>query len=384
MNKKFIAFLMVIALAAGAYWYVSSNNSATPNKSGYGQASSTSVTQLIVKSEPVMNQIKLPGRTAAFSQSQVRPQVTGIIKERLFQEGAMVEKGQPLYQLDDARYVANLSSAQANLQSARANFKATQARFKRIQSLLVKKAVSEQDLDDVEAELDQAEAAIAVAKANVELQKINVDYSHVYAPLSGKIGQSKLTVGALVTASQAESLAVITQLDPIYVDMQVSGEQAIGIQKKINQGEVIDVELAAITGGENIRGVLEFSDVNVNETTGSVALRARFDNTDHALLPGLFVSAELSLGIQDAFLVPQRATTRTPKGDLVVWVIDSNNQAHPKTIQVNRALRDQWVVVSGLVDGDRIVMEGYQKLAPGAVVEASPWQAQNTKAEQGG
>jgi len=375
MNIKTTVALIVVALIAvvGYQWFKTDETGPAQNTTTGQPAIQVSVLQ--VKQEPVTLKMTLPGRTSAYRQSQVRPQVSGIIKERLFKEGASVEKGQQLYQLDDAQYVANLKSAQANLLSAKANLKTIQARFNRTQSLESRKAVSEQDLDDVEAQLDQAKADISVAEAAVAIQQINVDYTRVYAPIGGRIGKSNLTVGALVTAGQSQALAVITQLDPMYVDMQVSGQQAIWIQQQINNDATIKVELIGQDMDHPASGVLEFSDVNVNETTGSVGLRALMDNSSGLLLPGLFVNAEISLGEREGVLVPQRAATRTPDGELSVWVIDANNQAHLKIIKVNRALGDQWVVIEGLEGGENIVVEGYQRLSPGAQVSTAPWSA---------
>ncbi len=377
-NKTGIWFVLILATASGIWYYQNNSKTGQAAQSMAAGPVKTSVTTLTVKSEPVNLTISLPGRTAAFTQSQVRPQVSGIIKERLFQEGTMVTKGQPLYQLDAARYEANLKSAQANLQSAKANFKAIKAKHNRIKSLILKKAVSQQDLDDIEAQMDQAKAAISVAEAAVALEKINVDYSHVYAPISGRIGRSNLTVGALVTASQADSLATITQLNPIYVDMQASETDSILIQKILNSGQQIDVSLADNELGE-VRGKLAFSDVMVSETTGSVGLRAVMQNDEGALLPGLYVNAEISLGEQESILVPQRATTRNAKGELLVWVVNDKNVANPQNIQVSRALGSNWVVTAGLQKGDSVVVEGYQRLGPGSEVEATEWQATSAK-----
>ncbi len=374
MKNKTIVWMsamILVAIAFGSFQYMSTPDQ--QQQAAMNGPAKTPVTTLTMESEVIDMTIELPGRTAAFTQSQVRPQVSGIIKERLFEEGSMVEKGQQLYQLDAARYEANLKSALANLQSVKANAKAVEAKYKRVLSLIEKSAVSQQDLDDVEAQLDQSKAAIAVAEAAVLLEKINVDYSKVYAPISGRIGRSNLTEGALVTASQAEALATITQLDPIYVDMQVSESDSISVQQKLNAGQTIEVFLNG-DSTKGAKGTLAFSDVMVNETTGSVALRAVMDNEKGGLLPGLFVNATISLGEQEGLLLPQRATVREPSGDLVVWVVDQQNKAQPQTIQVSGAQGAYWVVKNGLKPGDQIVVEGYQKLSPGSEVMTSAWQ----------
>lgn len=381
MNKKTVLILTVLLLVIAGYWYYTNHfNQADMQQSGSAGPMKTKVSVIEVHPEAVTMKIILPGRTAAYKQSQVRPQVSGIIKERLFKEGSLVEKGQQLYQLDGARYAANLRSAKANLQSAKANFKAIKARYNRIQLLMEKKAVSQQDLDDVEAQMDQANAMISIAEATVALEQINVDYTHVYAPITGRIGKSNLSVGALVTASQFESMATITQLDPIYVDMQVAGTDSIWVQQQINSEAEIDVVLQG-QGYANIKGILEFSDVTVNETTGSVGLRALMDNSAGGLLPGLFVNAEISLGQQQHILLPQRASTRNPAGDLIVWVVGENNQAYPQMIQVNKAQGNSWIVTGGLKAGDRVVIEGYQRLKTGAEVEATDWKSETVPSD---
>jgi membrane fusion protein (multidrug efflux system) len=381
MKTKIITVLIVLLAVSSTYWYLNRQQPAQAvNPTSAPPAVAVSV--LTVTAEPVQMSLSLPGRSAPFSQSQVRPQVSGIIKERLFEEGALVAKGQPLYQLDDARYQANLKAAQANLLSAKANHKATRARYNRVKSLVSKNAVSQQDLDDVEAQLDQAEADISVAQAAVELEQINVDYSRVYAPLAGQIGKSRLTVGALVTASQAEALTVITQLDPVYVDLQVSSEQAVLIQHSLSQGQTMPVKIQA--AGHSFSGTLAFSEVTVDPTTGSVAVRVVTENPAHVLLPGMFVHADVMLGEQQAFRVPQRATVRTPDGRLLVWVVDpNNNQVSQRMLDVNRAEHDQWVVTGGLQSGEQIVVEGYHKLSPGAQVTTSHWQPSDQQASNG-
>ena len=380
MKNKIITISMLVLVSAGVWYYQSSQSGAAePAQSPTGPMK-VNVTAHVVQSELIDMKMNLPGRTVAFQQSQVRPQVTGIIKERMFKEGALVEKGQQLYQLDDARYQANLKSALANLQSAKASFKSIQAKYNRIKSLVGSQAVSQQDLDDVEAQLDQAKAAIAVADASVALEKINVDYTRVKAPISGRIGKSNVTVGALVTASQSAVLTTITQLNPIYVDMQVSGAESVNIQKQINSDQKMAVELR---DHDQSKGELAFSAVTVDESTGSVALRAVMDNSNEYLLPGLFVNADVLLGQQQQVLVPQRAATRNPAGDLMVWVVNSDNTVSPQIIQASLTHNNQWIVSSGLKSGDRVVVEGYQRLAPGTEVEFTPWNASAGQAQTG-
>lgn len=379
--KKYLTFIVFVIFLVTIYWYYQKIHNQTGELQHPNTKTVIQVSSIRVKSQPVMLKMMLPGRTSAFRQSQVRPQVNGIIKLRLFKEGAFVEKGQQLYQLDDAQYKTSLKSAQANLNSARAHFKTIQTRYDRVKSLIAKKAISQQDLDDITAQLDQAKAAIGVAEATVDVQKINLDYTRVYAPIAGRIGRSNLTEGALVTANQPQALAVITQLNPMYIDMQISDEKAIWIQQKLNAGTKIKVDLINENLEYPVSGFIEFSEVNVNASTGSVGLRASINNEKSILLPGLFVNAEISLGERNSVLVPQRATSRTPDGNLSVWVIDEKNQVNPRTINVNRSFQNQWVVTDGLTTGEQIVVEGYHRLAPGLTVEVVKWQGEEAREE---
>ncbi|MCE7886631.1 MAG: efflux RND transporter periplasmic adaptor subunit [Alphaproteobacteria bacterium PRO2] len=334
------------------------------------------VAVLELKPQTISFTHQLPGRVSPYRQSQVRPQVDGVITGRLFEEGTDVKSGQQLYQIDDARYKAALNSAIADLKSAEANVKAVKARTKRYEELVKIKAVSQQEYDDVKAELDKAVAAIAVAQAAVDVAQVNLDYTKVYAPISGSVGRSFVTEGALVTANQQQSLATITQLDPIYVDMQQSGSEAIHLRSRIAGKESIAVHLILDdkTGKDYPRdGTLKFSEVTVDETTGSIALRALMPNSDGLLLPGMFVRAILDLGQSDVLLVPQRASIRTPEGGLTVWVVDEAGKAQPRPIQVEQAYKDDWIVTGGLKAGDIVIVEGYQKIGPGAPVSPTPW-----------
>ncbi len=376
------AFLLLV-MGGGLYYFL-------PHKGGdKGAANATemraaapppAVSVVTLAEQKILFSHTLPGRVSAYRQSQVRPQVNGIITKRLFEEGQTVEQGQQLYQIDDARYLAALNSAIADLKSAEANVKAVESRAKRYEDLVKIDAVSQQEYDDIRAQLDQAKAAIAVAQAAVDMAQVNLDYTKVYAPISGRIGRSVVTEGALVTANQAQHLAVITQLDPIYVDMQQSGAEAIKLRTRmIGKAEMpVRLVLDEATGKNYSHiGVLKFSEVTVDETTGAVALRALMPNPDDILLPGLFVRAELELGEETVLLVPQRATTRLPGGDITVWVVDENNQAQSRKIDVDLAHEDNWIVSSGLQPGDRVIVEGYQRVGPGAPVTPSPWVKKN-------
>ncbi|MCD8566671.1 MAG: efflux RND transporter periplasmic adaptor subunit [Alphaproteobacteria bacterium] len=377
MKKAALVLILVaLVIAGGAYWWMITGGAMQSAMTAPPQMPPQAVSVIEMAPQKISIMRQLPGRVSPFRQSQVRPQVDGIITERLFEEGADVEKGQQLYQIDDARYKAALNSAIADLKSAEANVKTIEARAKRYEDLVKIKAISQQEYDDAQAQLDQANAAIAVAQAAVDVAQVNLDYTKVYAPISGRISRSFITEGALVTANQDQNLAVITQLDPVYIDMQQSGSDAIHLRARMMGKEAIPVHLLLDeqTGktypGE---GTLKFSEVTIDETAGSIALRALMPNPDGLLLPGLFVRADLDLGESDAILVPQRAAVRTPEGNLTVWVVDQNNQAQPRPVQVEQAYKDSWIVTDGLSAGDKVIVEGYQKVRPGAPVSPAPW-----------
>ncbi len=320
---------------------------------------------------------RLPGRVSAFRQAQIRPQVDGIITKRLFEEGAKVKKGDQLYQIDDTRYLALYKSALADLESARSNVKAIEAKAARYRELTEIAAVSKQEFDNVVAELDSARAAVAVAQSAVDLAKVDLDYTKVYAPISGNISKSIITEGALVTASQEQHLAVITQLDPVYIDLQQSGTEHLYVRSRLLfKGEVpVSVDLGAGVGVNYPHlGKIIFSEVTIDETTGSVAMRAEIPNPDGVLLPGLFVTAIAELGDFELVMIPQRAATRKPDGSLEVWVVDANNHVQPRAIQSNHESNNRWIVVGGLELGERVVIEGYHKLRPGMAVIPKAWQ----------
>ena len=370
MKKSIAVAAAAIILAGGAYYIVSSNSSMAQNGMMGGEMPPTPVKTLTIAQESIALYETLPGRTSAFKVAQIRPQVSGIVTERTFEEGSLVEEGQQLYQIDPAPYRAAHNRALADLQKARANAKAVEAKEKRYQELVKINAVSLQEYDDIKASLDQAKADIAVANAMVATAKINLDYTKVYAPIAGRTGKSSVTEGALVTAGQPEPLTTVTQLEPIYADMSQSTADMMRLRGKIDADRKNAVEI--ILNGTNElyehTGTLQFSDVSVDETTSSVQLRAIVPNPDERLLPGLFVRARIHLGTQDAILVPQRATTRTPDGNLIVWTVAEDNTAQPRPIQIDREYNDQWIVSGGLQSGDVIIVEGYQKVGPGAPV----------------
>ncbi len=368
--KKSLVILLVAVIAAGGLYYVFVGDGANQNDMAPGGAPPTAVKAQVITAKQITMYEELPGRTSAFKVAQIRPQVSGIVTKRLFEEGSVVTEGQQLYQIDPAPYRAAYNRTLADLQKAKANAKAIIAKETRYQELVKINAVSLQEYDDIKASLDQAKADIAVANAMVAAAKIDLDYTKVYAPIAGRIGKSTVTEGALVSAGQADPLSTVTQLNPIYVDMSQSSADMQRMRGKLGADQKNPVTLTMDGTGQSYeeKGTLQFSDVSVDATTSSVQLRAIFPNEDERLLPGLFVRARIDLGTVNAILVPQRATTRNPDGSLVVWTVAADNTANPTPIQVEREYEDQWIVTSGLKEGDKVIIEGYQKVAPGAPV----------------
>lgn len=319
---------------------------------------------------------ELPGRTVDFRQAEIRPQVSGILQKRLFEEGQMVEAGQVLYQIDPAPYQATLSSAEASLAKAKAVLRNAQLKAKRIKELLATKAVSPQDYDDAQADELQAKAELASAEASLLSAQINLNYTQIKAPISGQIGRSSVTEGALLTANQAQGLATIRQLDPIYVDLTQSSTEMLKLKRQLQQGALTAVQETAVTlklDDGNVyqhQGKLQFSEVNVDPSTGMVTIRAVFPNEHGELLPGMFVRAKVQLGVEpQGLLIPQKALIRTPKAQASVMLVNAQNQVEARIIEVSRAIDQYWLAESGIQAGDRIIVSGLQKVRPGASVK---------------
>jgi len=325
---------------------------------------------------------ELPGRTVPQLIAEVRPQVGGIIKKRLYTEGSDVKAGQLLYQIDPAAYEATYASAQAAQARAEANLFAVRLKAGRYQDLVRIKAVSQQDNDDIQASLKQAEADVAAAKAALESARINLAYTRISAPISGRIGRSTVTDGALVTASQPTALATIQQLNSMYVDVTQSTAELLKLKQNLASGFVkkgdsakAKVKLLLEDGSAYpTPGIMKFSEATVDQSTGSVTLRALFSNPNQTLLPGMFVRAVVEEGVSEsAILVPQRGVTRNPKGDAVVMTVGTEEKVEPRPIKVIRTVGDSWLVSEGLKAGDRVILEGLQKARPGTVVKAVPF-----------
>lgn len=318
----------------------------------------------------------LPGRTTDFRQAEIRPQVSGILQQRLFTEGQQVAAGQLLYKIDPAPYQAALSSAEAALSSAKAMQHNARLKADRIDGLLGSKVISQQDADDAKAALLQADAAVASAEAALLTAQINLNYTDITAPIAGRIGRSLVTEGALLTANQAQGLATIRQLEPIYVDLTQSGIELLKLKRQLrvdmpaNESAALKVELLLDDGSRYAEpGRLQFSEVNVDPGTGMVTLRAVFPNSNADLLPGMFVRARLYHGsIEQAILVPQKAVSRTPKGDATVLLVNSANQVELRPVTLGKSYGQHWLVTEGLQSGERVIVAGLQKVRPGATV----------------
>ncbi|WP_223520425.1 efflux RND transporter periplasmic adaptor subunit [Pseudomonas sp. GL-B-19] len=308
----------------------------------------------------------LPGRTSAYRIAEVRPQVNGIILKRMFKEGGDVKLGQQLYQIDSSVYDATLKSAEANLQQ-------TKSISDRYKQLVAEQAVSRQEYDTAVANRMQSEAALQTAQ-------INVRYTKVYAPLTGRIGRSNVTEGALVTSGQADPMAVIQQIDPIYVDVTQSSVELLQLRRELESGRLqkagdnsATVKLTLEDGSQyKLDGKLEFSEISVDQTTGSVTLRAVFPNPEHTLLPGMFVHAQLQSGVNAAaILAPQQGVTRDLKGTPTALVVGPDNKVELRQLKANRTVGSQWLIEDGLKAGDRLITEGLQFVKPGIEVKAT-------------
>jgi len=334
-----------------------------------------------VQAQKVSLSTQLSGRTSPLLVAEVRPQVGGIIQKRLFTEGSEVKAGEVLYQIDPATFRAALNSAKAALARTEANRNSVRLKEERYRDLVKINAVSQQEYDDSSAALKQAEADVEAAKADLESARINLDYTSVKAPISGRIGRSSVTVGALVTASQGEPLAVIQQLDPVYVDVTQSTPELLRLKQALasgmlkSNGNKAEVRLLLEDGTPYPHsGTLKFSEVTVEQSTGSVTLRTVFPNPDKLLLPGMFVRAILEEGVNEqAILVPQRGVTRNPAGSAMVFVVGAEEKVEPRVITVTRTVGDNWLVSDGLKAGDRVIMEGIQRARPGTVVKSVPF-----------
>lgn len=357
------------------------------------------VATVVVRPERTVLTTELPGRTASYLVAEIRPQVNGLIQSRLFREGANVKAGDLLYQIDPAPYKAAyeqaqgaLATAQGDLATAKANLPAIRLRAVRAKELFAANVVAQQDYDDASAALEAAEATVEARKAAVEANRaaverarIDLSYTPIKAPISGRIGKSNVTVGAMATAYQSTALAVIQQLDPIYVDVTQASAELLRLRQRLESGRLKQngpvqnkVKLVLEDGTTYpLEGTLQFRDVTVDPTTGSVTLRLIFPNPHQVLLPGMFVRAVVQEGLSDrALLVPQQGVARDTKGQPIAWVVNKEDKVEQRILELDRAIGDKWLVSSGLTDGDRLIVEGVQRVRPGDRVHAVAFMAE--------
>ena len=343
----------------------------------------TEVGVIVAQPQSVEQTVELSGRTAAYEISDVRPQTNGVILKRLFTEGSFVREGQPLYEIDSSTNRANLESAKAALVRQQANLNALQVKANRYRQLVGINAVSKQEYDDLLAQIKLAEADIAASNAAVKNAQIDLGYSTVRSPISGQSGRSSVTAGALVTASQANALVTIQQLDPIYVDINQSSAELLRLRQQLSQGSIdrsnnTKVRLKLEDGSTYpIEGNLAFSDASVNPDTGSVTLRAVFSNPNHLLLPGMFANAQIVQGvIPSAYLIPQAAITRTPTGQATAMIVNAKGVVESRNVTTAGVQGKDWIVTQGLNTGDKVIVDGVAKVKVEQQVVAKPYQPQ--------
>lgn len=342
------------------------------------QGGMTEVTVITLQAEPVTLTRQLPGRTNPYRVAEVRPQVTGIVRERLFTEGSRVAAGQPLYQLDDATYRAAWTSAKASLARAEASAEVARLNASRMEDLVEVNAVSEQEHDNAVAAWREAEADVGVAEARVDSAAVQLGYARITSPIDGRIGKSSVTQGALVTADQTAPLATVQQLDPVFVDLTQSASELLKLRRQLSAGlarkaDGIPVTIILEDGTRHAHaGELMFEDVAVDPTTGSYALRVVVPNPEHHLLPGMYVRARISNAIiERGVLVPQQAITRGPTGNATAMLVSDDGTVEQREVDVSQTIGDDWLVRDGLEPGDRVIVEGLQKVRPGMPVETT-------------
>lgn len=333
---------------------------------------------ITIKPETIESNYQLAGRTVASEISQVRPQVNGVVIEQLFKEGTQVNKGQPLYKIDSSLYRDSVDEAAGNLALAKATVNSTRLQAERYKELIKVNGVSQQELDNAQSAYEQAKATVAINEAVLKTARTNLRYTQVSAPISGRIGRSSITRGALVTSAQTDPLATIQKLDPMYVDLTQSSDEYMALRKQLTENGIKPTELSVRLKLENgtayaEQGTFKFSDVAVDEATGSVTLRAAFPNPNNALLPGLYVRAELGTGTRpNSILIPQGALLRDAEGNPLVWVVGKDNKAEQRKITLGDAIDNRWLVTSGLKAGDQVIVEGLQGLSAGMTIEPTP------------
>ena len=382
---RLAAGLVAAALLLAGCSSGSSDGQAGDGRGGRGGASGpVTVGFVVVQQGSAPLQQQLPGRVAAYQVSDVRPQVSGVILKRMFTEGSVVRQGQTLYQVDPSIYAAQQAQAAANLQSARASAVAARTRAQRYAPLAKMEAISKQDYTDALAQARQADAAVAQNSATLRAAQVNMRFTRVPAPITGRISLSNVTEGALVTANQVDPLATITRLDPVFVDIQQSAADLLNLRRALAQGGAVatsaQVRLKLPDGSMyGYTGTVEFSEVIVDQGTGTVTVRARFPNPQSLLLPGMYVTAQFAQAVQtSAILVPQQAVTRDPQGAATIFVVGPGNRAVQRTIIADRTLGTNWVVTGGLAPGEKVITQGTANLKDGAQIKPVPQTAPQT------
>ena len=365
--------LLVLSLALTAALAACKGGEQGPPQGGPGQ-----VTVVTLKAEPVTLTRELAGRATGYQMAEVRPQVSGIVARRLFTEGSVVKQGQPLYQLDDAAYRAQANSARAQLARAEASANAARLAARRSSELVKSRAISVQDDESAQAAWKQAEADVGAARAALDAANVTLGYARITAPISGQIGKSSVTQGALVSAGQAAALATISQLDPIYIDVSQSSAELLQLRRELADGRLegaseLPVDIVLEDGSTFAhKGTLEFSEVNVDPATGSYGLRVRVENPERVLMPGMYARAVLGSGVrQNAILAPMQGIARDAKGNTSAMVVDAEGKVAQRAVSVSRAIGDKWLVEDGLKAGDKVIVEGLQKIGVGMPVNAT-------------
>lgn len=378
MNKnRGLKPLAAVLMLSGGLILAGCDDSGNQQAEG-SQQQAPEVGIVTLKTQPLNVTTDLPGRTNAYRIAEVRPQVGGIILKRNFVEGSDVQAGDSLYQIDPATYQANYNSAKGSLAQAQASAEIARLTVNRYKPLLGTNYISKQDYDQAVATSRQADAAVQAAKAAVDTAQINLAYTKVISPISGRIGKSTVTEGALVSTGQTTALTTVQQLDPIYVDVTQSSNDFLQLKKDLESGVLkqsegkATIRLLLEDGSEyNLPGTLEFSGVTVDETTGSITLRAIFPNPQHNLLPGMFVRARLEAGVNaNALLVPQQGITRDPRGQATAMVVGEGDKVELRELKTSKAIGDKWLVAEGLKEGDRVIVTGLQKIKQGVQVQA--------------
>lgn len=379
MKKTLITISVFAVLGVGYLAWNKTSQANQPEQKAAAPAPTVSVVTMQSQRVPVTSE--LPGRTAVFQVAEIRPQVGGIIQKRVFKEGAEVKSGELLYQIDPATYEANVAQAKASVAKAKADLEPARLKAVRYKDLIRSKAVSQQDHDDAQAALALAQANVALAQAQLESAQIDLARTRVIAPISGRIGRSSVTPGALVTANQATTMATVQQLDPINVDLTQSNVELLRLKRSLESGSVQSAGEAATKvrliledgSAYPLEGTLQLSEASVDQTTGSVTIRAVFPNPKRDLLPGMYVRAVIEEGVlAQAILVPQQAVTRNAKGEALALVVDAQNTLVARPLELDRAVGGTWIVRQGLTAGDRVVVDGLQKIRPGMNVQTAP------------